>query len=120
MSFIIEEAKETVLDFSQGTFVNSECSFNLYQYKMTQYNSLNVKLSNWQLNKLTSERKNETKVVLRLSSNMIGDYETNFSRKLLWTNRQVANLHKAFAILLQWSSTKNRIPTNKKWNWIIS
>ena len=26
--------------------------FNFYQYKMTQYNSLNVKLSNSQLNKL--------------------------------------------------------------------
>ena len=28
---------------------------------------------------------------------MIGDDETNFRRKLLWTNRQVSNLHKAFA-----------------------
>ena len=48
---------------------------------MTQYNSLNVKLSNSQLNKLKSARKNETDVVLRLSSNMIGnsDDETNIS-----------------------------------------
>ena len=64
---------------------------------MTQYNSLNVKLSNSQLNKFKSAIKNETEVVLRLSSNMIGDNETNFPRKLLLTNRQVANLHKAFA-----------------------
>ena len=64
---------------------------------MTQYNSLNVKLSNSQLNKLKSAIKNETEVVLRLSSNMIGDNETNFPRKLLLTNRQVANLRKAFA-----------------------
>ena len=66
---------------------------------MTQYNSLNVKLSNSQLNKLKSAIKNETDVVLRLSSNMIGnsDDETNFSYKLLLTNRQVANLCKAFA-----------------------
>ena len=28
---------------------------------------------------------------------MIGDDETNFSHKLLLTNRQVSNLHKAFA-----------------------
>ena len=28
---------------------------------------------------------------------MIGDNERNFSHKLLLTNRQVANLHKAFA-----------------------
>ena len=64
---------------------------------MTQYNSLNVKLSNSQLNKLKSAIKNETEVVLRLSSNMIGDNETNFPHKLLLTNRQVANLCKAFA-----------------------
>ena len=64
---------------------------------MTQYNNLNVKLSNSQLNKLKSAIKNETEVVLRLSSNMIGDNETNFPHKLLLTNRQVANLRKAFA-----------------------
>ena len=40
---------------------------------MTQYNSLNVKLSNSQLNKLKSAIKIETDVVLRLSSNMIGN-----------------------------------------------
>ena len=47
---------------------------------MTQYNSLNVKLSNSQLNKWKSAIKNESEVVSRLSSNMIGnsDDETNF------------------------------------------
>ena len=66
---------------------------------MTQYNSLNVKLSNSQFNKLKSAIKNETEVVLRLSSNMIGDSnnETNFPHKLLLTDRQVLNLRKAFA-----------------------
>ena len=66
---------------------------------MTQYNSLNVTLLNSQLNKLKSAVKNETEVVLRLSSNMIGnsDDETNIPHKLLLTNRQVANLRKAFA-----------------------
>ena len=64
---------------------------------MTQYNSLNVKLSNSQLNKLKSAIKNETEVVLRLSSNMIGDNETSFPYELLLTNRQVSNLHKSFA-----------------------
>ena len=62
---------------------------------MTKYNSLNVKLSNSKLNKLKTATKNETEVVLRLSSNMIGDNETNFPHKLLLTNRQVANLGKA-------------------------
>ena len=47
-----------------------------------QYNSLNVKLSNSQLNKLKSSIKNESEVVLRLSSNIIGDDETNFPHKL--------------------------------------
>ena len=58
---------------------------------MTQYNSLNVKLSNSQLNKFKSVIKNETEVVLRLPSNMIGDDETKFPHKLLLSNRQVAN-----------------------------
>ena len=64
---------------------------------MTQYNSLNVKLSNSQLNKLKSAIKNETEVVLRLLLNMIVDKETNFPHKLLLANRQVVNLRKAFA-----------------------
>ena len=38
---------------------------------MTQCNSLNVKLSNSQLNKLKSVIKNKIDFVLRLSSNMI-------------------------------------------------
>ena len=55
---------------------------------MTQYNRLNVKLSNSQLDKLISAIKNKSDVVLRLSSNMIGDNETNFPHKLLLTNYQ--------------------------------
>ena len=71
--------------------------FNFCLYKMTQYNSLNVKPSNSQINKLKSAIKDETDVVLRLSSNIIGDNETKFPHKLLLTNRQVFNLRKAFA-----------------------
>ena len=40
---------------------------------MTQYNSLNVKLSNSELNKLKSAIKNETEIVLRVPSNMTGN-----------------------------------------------
>ena len=54
---------------------------------MTQYNSLNVKLSNSQINKIKSAIKNKIEVVFRLSSNMISDNETNFPHKLLLTNR---------------------------------
>ena len=66
---------------------------------MAQYKSLNVKLSNSQLNKLNYAIENKTEVVLRLS-NTIGnsDGETIFLHKLLLTNRQVTNLHKVFTI----------------------
>ena len=66
---------------------------------MTQYNSLNVKLSNSQLSQLKLAIKNETDVFLRLSSSIIGnsDDNTNFPHELFLTNRQVANLRKAFA-----------------------
>ena len=66
---------------------------------MTQYNSLNVKLSNSQLNKLQSSIKNENNVVLGISSNMVSNSNdnTNFPHELLLTNRQVANIRKAFA-----------------------
>ena len=66
---------------------------------MTQYNSLNVKLSNSQLSKLKSAIKNENNVVLRLSSNMVGNSNdnTNFPHELLLSNRHVANIRKAFA-----------------------
>ena len=66
---------------------------------MTQYNSLNVKLSNSQLNKLKSSIKNETNVVLRISSNMVGNSNdnTNFPHQLFLANRQVVNIRKAFA-----------------------
>ena len=66
---------------------------------MAQYNRLNVNLSNSQINKLNSAIKNETDVVIRLSPNMIGDSndETNFSHKLLLTDRQVSSIRKAFS-----------------------
>ena len=66
---------------------------------MIHYNTLNVKLSNSQLNKLKSKIKNGTEVTLNLSSNLIGNSndETNFSNKLLLTDTQVSKIHKAFA-----------------------
>ena len=75
--------------------------FNFYQYKMTQYDRLNVKLSNSQT-QTKSAIKNETEVDLRLSSNMVGNFddETNFPQDLLLTDRQVSNLRKEFASYL--------------------
>ena len=65
---------------------------------MTQYNRLNTKLSNSQLNKLKPAIKNENDVV-RLSLNMIGDSndKTNFPHELLLTDRQVSSFRKAFS-----------------------
>ena len=55
---------------------------------MTQCNTLNVQLSNSQLNKLKYAIKNGTEVTLNLSSNIIGDSndENYFPIKLLLTN----------------------------------
>ena len=66
---------------------------------MTQYNRLNVKLSNSQLNKLKAAIKNETEVVIRLSPNMIGDSndQTNFPHELLLTDILVSSIRKAFS-----------------------
>ena len=66
---------------------------------MTQYNTLNVKLSNSQLNKLKSETKNGTEVTLKNSTDVIGysNDENNFPHKLLLTNTQLWRLRKAFA-----------------------
>ena len=66
---------------------------------MTQYNTLNIKLSNSHLNKLKSGMKNSSEVTLKILSNVVGDSNdaNNFPHKLLLTNTQVLRLHKAFA-----------------------
>ena len=74
---------------------------------MAECNSVNVKLSDSQLNKLKSATKSETWTMLILSSNVTGYWngEPNIPHKLLLTNRQVASLCKAFA---------NNLSTNLK------
>ena len=66
---------------------------------MTQYNTLNVKLSNSHLNTLKSGEKNWNEVTLNLSSNLIGNANnvTNLSHKLLLTDKKVPRLIKAVA-----------------------
>ena len=95
---------KTILDFSQGTVkVLRMCSTILfaltqYQYKMIQHNTLNVKLSNSQLNKLKAGIKYGAKVTLEISSNFVGDSNdaNNFPHKWLLTNTQVLRLCKTF------------------------
>ena len=66
---------------------------------MTQYNTLNVNLSNSQLNKSKSGIKYGTAVTLKLSSNAVGDSnnENIFLHKLLLINTQVLKFRKVFA-----------------------
>ena len=66
---------------------------------MTQYNTLNVKLSNLKLNKLKLGIKNGTEVTFKLSFNVVNDSndENNFPHKLSLTNTQASRLRKAFA-----------------------
>ena len=81
MFFIIEEAKQTILDFLQGTV--KVLSFYSH-YKKTQYNTLKVNLSNAQFNKLKSGIKNGAEVTLKLSSNVFGDSnDDNIFRKMI-------------------------------------
>ena len=72
---------------------------------MTQYNTLNVKLSNSQLNKLKYAITNGIKVTLNLSSNVVGDSndENNFPRKLLLINTKFRSFVKLLQIISQLS-----------------
>ena len=53
---------------------------------MTGRHSVNIKLSNSQLDKLKPAVKNMTGIALRLSSDMIGADKNNFVHNFLWTN----------------------------------
>ena len=65
---------------------------------MTQYNTLNIKFLNSQLNKLKSGIKHCTQVTLNLSSNAVveSNDQINFPLKSLLTNTQVSKTVKAF------------------------
>ena len=84
MFFIIEETKETILDFSQGTvkvFVNLFC-FDIKWYSIT---------CNSQINRLKSGIKNGTQVTINLSSNVIGD---SIMMKLIFRMNYFQLIHK--------------------------
>ena len=59
---------------------------------MTQYNTLNVTLSDSKLKKIKSGIKHGTEVTLKLLSNAVG----SFLHKLLITNAKFSSFHKAF------------------------
>ena len=76
------------------------------QYKKTQYSTLNVKLSNWQFDKLEPGIKNGTEVTWKSFPNVADDFddENGFRHKLLITKAQFSKLPKPFA---------NNCPANK-------
>ena len=61
---------------------------------MVEYNTVNVKLSNSQLNKLKSSANNQTGVTLRMNIKMFNG--NNSSHELLLTTRQQRKLTNAF------------------------
>ena len=65
---------------------------------MTQHNTWNVQLSNYQVNNLKSGIKILPEMTLKISLNVAGESngENNFPHKLLLTNREVSKLLKAF------------------------
>ena len=90
---------------------------------MTQYNIVNVNLSDSQLKKLKSGTKNETRINLRLSSNMLSrsNNETGLQDELLLTKRQIANLHKAFTINFLSNITSNIENNIIRWiSWLLN
>ena len=66
---------------------------------MVEYNKVNVKLSDSQLNKLKTAVKNQTGAILRMNIKMFdGNY---FPRELLLATRQTTKLRNAFENLFE-------------------
>ena len=94
--FILEETKVTIFYFSkeycEWLLRTKYCVYykfilvgHIFMIKMTQYNSIHLKLSNSLFKKLKSTTQNKTGITFRLSSSMISNinYEINFLHKLL-------------------------------------
>ena len=88
---------------------------------MTQDNTLDVKLSNLQRNKLKSGIKNDCDVTLKLSSDVVSDSndDANFPCKLLLTNTEVLRLCKTFvngssANVKLWKTQLHKIGQSEK------
>ena len=101
--FFIEEAKEKIFHKEVCKVLQFCFVLMQYQYKITQYRALNVKLPNSQIKKLKSGITNNTEVTLKISYNVIGhsNDENNFPHKLLLTNTEVSRFVKLFQVILQ-------------------
>ena len=122
--FILEETKVTIFYFSkeycEWLLRTKYCVYykfilvgHIFMIKMTQYNSIHLKLSNSLFKKLKSTTWNKTGITFRLSSSMISNinYEINFSHKLLlFTDWKVSMFSHAFV-----SSLSANIKLCKSW-----
>ena len=121
MFFIIKEAKETLLDFSQRSLkvLFFFSSFNIYQYKTARIYNLNFKLCNPELKKLKSAIKIDSYESFVLSAIMVGESndETNFVHILLANNRQVPKLRKVFTNNLLGNAKLSK--TQNVWNYTM-
>ena len=84
------------------------CSINLFYFNLTSVQNdsiktLNVNVSNLQINKLKLGKNNGTELTLKISSNIVGDSndENNYQHKLLLINTQVFKLRKPLKIIIQ-------------------
>ena len=85
---------------------------------MTQYNRLNVKLSNLHPSNLKSAIKNKTDIVLRISSNMVGNSNdnTNFPHQLLLIKGKFQILVKLLLITYQLTLNCQKLNYQKRHN----
>ena len=85
---LLEKLKERLLEFYKGA------AKILWVIKMVEYNKVNDKLSDSQLNKMKSSTKNQTGVTLRMNIKTFNG--NNLPHELLLTTRQKTKLRNAF------------------------
>ena len=85
---ILEKNEKTKLKFSQGSFT--------VLWKMVNYQSAIVKLTNTQLNELKSESKNKTRTILRINKK-----SQELFYQLVLTATQTTRIRNFFLIILK-------------------
>ena len=85
---ILEKNEKTKLKFSQGSFT--------VLWKMVNYQSAIVKLTNTQLNELKSESKNKTRTILRINKK-----NQELFYQLALTATQTTRIRNFFLIILK-------------------
>ena len=79
---------------------------------MVEYSKVNVKLSNSELNKLTTAAKNETRVTLRMNVKLFN--ENNLPHELLLTTWPKTKLRKAFENNMSTDIKLSKVQISKK------